>query len=209
VLYNPHFSAALGSWPLWGRAVLEAFANQDRYNLIFAPHLRLFRGRSAQDTPELRPYRDVPHIHMDLGDTSAAVDMTYTRAADVYMGDVSSQAYEFLKQPRPCIFLNPRRLSWRGDPSFAHWQLGEVLEGCADFVKATQRAGVSHSAYLQAQVEAFESTFDLTPRSSSQRAADAIASLVGLRNSNSEVHPGRGGQAEVRADAAVGLAIDR
>lgn len=29
--------------------------------------------------------------------------MTYTPAADIYLGDVSSQSYEFLLDPRPCL----------------------------------------------------------------------------------------------------------
>lgn len=40
VLYNPHFSP-LGSWASCGEHVLQAFASQERYNLILAPHIRL------------------------------------------------------------------------------------------------------------------------------------------------------------------------
>jgi hypothetical protein len=41
VLYNPHFKTQLGSWPHLGPEILARFAAQDRYNLIFAPHVRL------------------------------------------------------------------------------------------------------------------------------------------------------------------------
>ncbi len=48
VLYNPHFHPTLGSWPKWGRRILEQFAADERYNLIFAPHIRLFEGADPQ-----------------------------------------------------------------------------------------------------------------------------------------------------------------
>ncbi|MFN9849483.1 MAG: glycerophosphotransferase, partial [Alphaproteobacteria bacterium] len=88
VLYNPHFHAGLSSWPDWGRQVLDAFAGQTRYNLIFAPHLRLFGSRPPGEVPELASYLGNPAIHMDLGGSAAAIDMTYLRMADVYLGDV-------------------------------------------------------------------------------------------------------------------------
>ena len=51
-----------------------------------------------------------------------SIDMTYTDQASVYIGDVSSQVYEFLRRPRPCIFLNFDRTAWQGDENFAHWK---------------------------------------------------------------------------------------
>src|SRR3546814_6362259 len=44
VLYTPHFRPALSSWPKWGMAVLDLFANSNRYNLI----------RSEEHTSELQ-----------------------------------------------------------------------------------------------------------------------------------------------------------
>ncbi len=48
--------------------------------------------------------------------------MSYTTAADIYLGDVSSQVYEFLYEPRPCLFLNSHEFAWKSDPNFAHWK---------------------------------------------------------------------------------------
>ena len=42
-----------------------------------------------------------PNLRFDPG-SPASTDMTYTRAADIYLGDVSSQVYEFIAEPRPC-----------------------------------------------------------------------------------------------------------
>jgi hypothetical protein len=39
--------------------------------------------------------------------------MTYTQTADVYIGDASNQVNEFIRTPRPYIFLNPDRIDWR------------------------------------------------------------------------------------------------
>lgn len=62
VLYNPHFHPTLSSWYKHGLQVLEYFANQDRYNLIFAPHVMLFsRKLHASSNPYALKYRfDIP-----------------------------------------------------------------------------------------------------------------------------------------------------
>ena len=39
--------------------------------------------------------------------------MTYTKQADIYLGDVSSQVYEFMLKPRPCIFFNPENINYK------------------------------------------------------------------------------------------------
>jgi hypothetical protein len=180
VLYNPHFSSKLSSWQPWGRRVLEAFAGQDRFNLIFAPHLRLFGGRAADEVQALAPFLGLPHLHIDLGDSSAAIDMTYTRAADLYLGDVSSQVYEFLRRPRPCVFLNPRALAWEGDESFRHWRFGPVLEDLDALLPTVAEAAAAPGRYRDEQVESFAYTFDASPEPASQRAANAIAGVLGL-----------------------------
>jgi hypothetical protein len=42
VLYNPHHRPGTSSWHAMGRAVLDHFAARDDFNLVFAPHVRLF-----------------------------------------------------------------------------------------------------------------------------------------------------------------------
>lgn len=107
VLYNPHFEPKLSSWQPWGVSVLDYFrSNADRYNLIFAPHQKLFERRLRYGAWLPKRFRDCPGILVDTG-SPALADMSYTRAADIYLGDVSSQIYEFLRTPRPCLFLDP------------------------------------------------------------------------------------------------------
>ncbi len=114
VLYNPHPSPHLSSWYKHGRAVLDFFLDNPDYQLIFAPHVMLFERRFVVTVDKFRidsagklaaKYLDSPNIQVDLG-SRASTDMTYTQAADIYLGDASSQVYEFLYRPRPCLFLN-------------------------------------------------------------------------------------------------------
>lgn len=177
VVYNPHFHTTLGSWPRFGVSVLEQFAADDRFNLIFAPHIRLFDGASPAMLESLAPFRDHPRIHIDLGGP-AAIDMTYTRAADIYLGDVSSQVYEFLRTPKPCLFLNPSNAAWQDDESFHHWRYGPVLASTDHLIDAVEAAVRGHGDYMQAQRNGFAQSFDLTGIPSSQRAAQAIAERV-------------------------------
>lgn len=186
VLYNPHPSPHLSSWYRQGRAVLEHFLRDDRYNLIFAPHVMLFHRKLTVTIDKLRidragvieqRFMDAPNIHIDLGST-ASTDMTYTAAADLYLGDVSSQVYEFLHRPRPCLFLNTHGVEWRGDRNYGHWQAGEVIDGPERLGEAVDRAFATHDRYLPVQRRLFERSFDLTAERSSSRAARAIVGVI-------------------------------
>lgn len=179
VLYNPHFDSKLGSFPRWGEKILKAFADQQDFNLIFAPHARMFGDRSPDDIPALAPFIGQPGIHIDLGASPAAVDMTYTRAADIYLGDVSSQVYEFVLAPRPCVFLNAQGASWQGQESYRHWRFGAVVEEVSALMPALSAAEANQDLYHAAQIESRAYTFSLEPPNASIRAADAIARLVG------------------------------
>ena len=119
------------------------------------------------------------NIHVDLG-SKASTDMSYTMAADIYLGDASSQVYEFLLRARPCIFLNSHGIDWEGDPNFAHWQAGEVITHPSQLHDALSRADQLHiSQYREVQEQMFKDSFDLDGRPSSQRAAEVIATLAG------------------------------
>ena len=187
VLYNPHGSPRLSSWYRWGARVLDHFAASSRYNLIFAPHVMLFeRPLMLSLSPPavalpgraLRGRRPVPNIHVDTG-SPASLDMTYTEAADIYLGDVSSQAYEFLRRPRPCVFLNAHGVRWEGDADYAHWRAGPVVDDLHRLEAALDEAVARHAdAFAPVQRELFGYSFDLTDRPSSERAAEAVAELL-------------------------------
>lgn len=186
VLYNPHVSPHLSSWYKHGRAVLDLFAGNPDYNLIFAPHVMLFERRVVISIDKLRldwpgrldsKYRDAPNIHIDLG-SAASTDMSYTEAADIYLGDVSSQIYEFLIRPRPCIFLNSHGFDYATDPNFAHWTAGEVIGDPSQLQAALDRAPAEHTRYRGIQRELFARSIELTPAPSSERAARAIRQFL-------------------------------
>ncbi len=104
--------------------------------------------------------------------------MTYTQAADIYLGDVSSQVYEFLIRPRPCVFLNPNRVDYRGNPDYAHWQAGAVISRMEDLDEALQNAASDHYLYRETQRAMFNRTFNLTGEASALRAARAIERVM-------------------------------
>ena len=187
VLYNPHLSPHLSSWYRQGRAVLEHFYRSAEYNLIFAPHIMLFHrkvvvsiDRPGIALPGAIParYRRAPNILIDTG-SRRSVDMSYTQAADIYLGDASSQVYEFIRTPRPCVFLNPRGLAWRQDANFSHWEAGPVIEDVGELDAALDRSVADHAhLYAPRQRAMIDYTFDLRPEPAAQRAARCIRTLL-------------------------------
>lgn len=177
VLYVPHFRAGLSSWPRDGFAVLDWFAAQRDYNLIFAPHVRLFQPLTAALSAAFERYRGLPHMHLDLG-SDRSIDMSYPRAADIYLGDVSSQVGEFLLRPRPCVFLNSHGVDWKSSPDYLFWKLGPVIDQVAALPAALQQAVAPHWQPLQRDYVA--QTFGLPQREPSARPA-AVALLNYLR----------------------------
>jgi hypothetical protein len=196
VLYNPHVSPHLSSWYKQGRAVLDYFLANDRYNLIFAPHIMMFERRLAITVDKLRlatpgrihpKYSAAPNIHVDLGSV-ALTNMAYTNAADIYLGDVSSQVYEFLRTPRPCVFLNAHGVHYHDDPNYAHWQAGPVIETIDQLGSALDAAISDHGRlYRPIQQSLFDHTFDLTDEPSSVRAARAISNLLRIHDQKPKV----------------------
>ncbi|MBL8631084.1 MAG: hypothetical protein JNM81_15730 [Rhodospirillaceae bacterium] len=189
VLYNPHFEPRLSSWYTMGTAVLDFFADNKDYNLIFAPHVMMFQRRVQislenftvrlrRDLP--KRYFNLPNIHIDLGST-ASTDMTYTRMADIYLGDASSQVYEFLSiQLRPCIHLNSHHAAWNNDPNYTFWNFGAVLDDVKDLDAALKTATVDHLFYRNIQDCTVQETFSRTTERPSLRAANAIGTFLGL-----------------------------
>jgi hypothetical protein len=176
ILYAPHWQRHRSSWWDWGEAAIGAILASGRYNLIFAPHQRLI-----EKAPDVRAFAATlagcGDVHVDL-DSFAMVDGSYTSAADIYLGDTSSQVVEFLMRPRPCVFLDPRGVVWSGDPSYDMWTAGEVVTDLAMLPDALDRAGAGHAAFLPAQrtfaVDSLGDTDGAAPR----RAAAAVARIL-------------------------------
>lgn len=186
ILYNPHFSARLSSWPVCGEDVLAFFAHQDRYNLIFAPHYRLFDKRRREGEALVSRYAAFPHMLIDPG-SPRSIDMTYTMAADLYLGDVSSQVAEFVVRPRPCLFLDVHRIHWQDNPDYQFWTLGDVQDMSpasghtpgSSLDEALTRAFARHDAFIEVQRQYVLETFEFPDDGpTAPAAADAIVEFL-------------------------------
>lgn len=186
VLYNPHPDPRLSSWYHMGVKVLDFFRQSTDYNLIFAPHVMMFKRRFhvSLEPWAMRLRRDLParfkgcpNIFIDTGSASS-INMTYTLSADIYLGDVSSQVYEFLIKPRPCIFLDAHNTRWQGEPNYEFWRCGPVLSDVGALGNALRNAGADQVRFRPIQEQAFRATFDVQPMSAAARAADAIAGFL-------------------------------
>lgn len=179
ILYNPHFSPPTSSWHSMGLDILEYFYNQDEFNLIFAPHINLFQHKGGE-TSEAIPskYFEAKHFYIDLG-SEESVDMTYTRSADIFLGEVSSQVFEFILNPRPCIFINHDKIDYQDDGNFRFWQCGRVIEIIDELQIALGSSNADFEKYrpIQEQMnkENFYTEEETTP---SERAAKAIIDFL-------------------------------
>lgn len=175
VLYNAHKAPKLTSWPRFIEPILSGFAAQSDFNLVVAPHVKMFRRRDEALRAAWEA-RSNDHILIDTA-SDRLLDMTYTEAADIFVGDVSSQVYEFLTRPRPCVFLNAHGIAWQGDPNFAHWQLGDVVEDPRDLMDAIRAAPARHHLYRARQEEMARASLG-EAEGASERAAAAILAFM-------------------------------
>lgn len=182
VLYNPHWQRHRSSWWGWGPQVVRALAADPSVNLIFAPHQRLVEG--AEDVAIVSAeVADLPNVHCDLA-SFAMVDGSYTAAADIYLGDTSSQVVEFLVRPRPCVFLNHDDRPWVGDASYDLWRCGEVVTALDRLPAALAVAPALQPDYLLEQqkcvVESLGDTSGVAPAAAISHIREALA--LGVRN---------------------------
>jgi hypothetical protein len=164
-LYNPHFDKRVGTWARHGRRIVQTLEAIPGWNFVVAPHVKT-RGGSSVRTK-------AGHIVIDRGSTRS-IDMSYTQAAGVYIGDASSQVYEFVRTPRPCIFLNLDRIDWRTNPAYAHWQFGQVIERIEDLPAALEQAYTLQPQFEEVQIKMFAASIDQADDRASQRQAQAI-----------------------------------
>jgi hypothetical protein len=168
-LYNPHFDEELSSWFQHGPAVVRAMEDIKGWNFVVAPHVKIKGGPTVSSM--------APNVTIDMG-SMHSIDMTYTEEASVYIGDISSQVYEYLRRPRPCIFLNLDRVAWQGNENYAHWSLGQVIESVEDLAPALDRAQSLQPIFEAAQIAATARSIDPSPEPASERQARAILAFA-------------------------------
>jgi hypothetical protein len=174
VLYNPHWQQHRSSWWRWGAETVRQIVASGRYNLIFAPHQRLVE-RAPEIATLCAELAERPDVHCDY-QSFATVDGSYTAAADIYLGDTSSQVVEFLIRPRPCVFLDAQGVAWPGDPAYDMWTNGEVVTDPAELLPALQRAPSRQPALATAQARFAETLLGpIDGRSAERGAAEILA----------------------------------
>lgn len=180
ILYNPHWQEHRSSWWRWGPEIVRRIVAENRFNLIFAPHQRLVE-RADDVTPLCEELASNPHAHCDFT-SFATVDGSYTAAADLYLGDTSSQVMEFLVRPRPAVFLDAKGKDWRNDSTYDMWRAGEVVSDLDTLLPALDRAAAEHPAYLDAQRALATDLLGPLDGRSSARAAEAILAALDARD---------------------------
>ena len=98
--------------------------------------------------------------------------------ASVADGDVSSQVYEFLARPRPCLFLDAHATDWRGNPDYRFWTLGDVVDDIAAIPAALDAAPARHPLYAAAQRAAVAESVGGDPAGAAERGARAIIAFL-------------------------------
>jgi hypothetical protein len=176
VLYNPHFEQRLSSWQKFGRIVIDAVLSSGM-NLVVAPHVRMFAGAPDSTLEEWQRLQVPGRFIFDAG-SERSMDMTYTQAADIYLGDVSSQVYEFAATPRPCVFLNAHAARWQANPDYLMWQMGEVVEVKSRILPALLEATRRHGEFSDAQRSLVHAALGDTGPEAPTRAAQFILDVL-------------------------------
>jgi hypothetical protein len=188
-VYNPHFDPHLSSWYDHGQDILQWFYERaDDFNLIFAPHVMLFfkkvhispEHKVTRVRPEIDPrFLDAPNIHIDTA-SERLFDMSYMMAADAYIGDVSSQVYEFLYRPRPCFFIDSHGGSESGNErEYDFWNNGPVVGSATELGRILPDFAAIGDRYHAVQTERMRYTVDVgDPRPASVRGAEAICDYL-------------------------------
>ena len=178
VLYNPHWEKKLTSFFKHGFDILNYFKDHPNMNLIFAPHALLTK-RNILLRWCLKNYEKYPNIHMDYG-SKKSHDFSYTQAADIYLGDVSSQALEFcLIELRKCIFIDVNN---NKGSDYISWSLGKVYSTGFNIENALNEIDTLYDDnYKAKQKSIIEDVFTIPKeKSSTEFFADGLSQFIAL-----------------------------
>jgi len=182
ILYNPHFQPEYSSWYKLGVEVLEYFYNNEDYNLIFAPHINLFNKKGFANIKSIpEKYFSKENIVIDLGSTNS-INMKYTLNSDLYLGDLSSQVYEFLLYPKPCIFINANNVDWKDDMVYNNWKLGKVIDNTKDLNKLIESRKEWENDYTKLQIAELGYSNDISINEPSKLAAITLKNKLNTWN---------------------------
>jgi hypothetical protein len=140
-----------------------------------SPEYRVTRKR-----PDIDPkYWNAPNIVIDV-DSARLFDMSYTFSADAYIGDVSSQVYEFLYRPRACFFIDTHsKVAPNAPPEYDFWNNGPVVRNAQELLPLLADYAAIAVQYRDAQERRMAYTADQSdPRPASERGAEALCIYV-------------------------------
>ena len=142
-----------------------------RKELHISPEFKVARRR-----PDVPPEaRAAPNILIDV-DSPRLFDMSYMLGSDAYIGDVSSQMYEFLARRRPAFYLDCRTRPDAEDETWhMFWRTGPRVTTVEELVELLPDFARIGEDYRAAQDELLDYTFDITAEPASVRTARAIA----------------------------------
>jgi len=176
--YNPHWNSELSSFELISSKILDFFCKNNQLNLIFAPHSYLSKKHIFIER-HFSKYHSYSNIHLDFG-SEALADMTYAVNSDIYIGDVSSQAIEFiLYKERPMFFIDCKKIRNSSKLNILSWELGEIVENFQQLERKIKNPNEHFIKYKNKQKE-FISDFFYTDSefSASELAANAISGFL-------------------------------
>ncbi len=140
---------------------------------------------------EQRQVRDLARRDDTICDIEsfAAVDGSYTRAADIYLGDTSSQVLEFLQRPRPVVFLDAQGCDWKDNPTLSMWHLGEVVTDPAQLVPALESAQAAQPSRSEGQAAFIARQMGAADGSGPDRAAHVVLEFLNLEGAANRSRP--------------------
>lgn len=151
-LYNPHWDNSLGqsSWSKFGEKILNFFFDSPQYNLIFAPHILLdkYFGLKLENK-----YFQAPNILIDIN-SDKLYNGFYIPHTDCYMGDVSSQYFEFLLCNKNIqgIFINVTLMDWEYLNHYEYWKNGDVAESFDELKNLIEEYAKQNKAYSKTEL---------------------------------------------------------
>ena len=180
ILFNPHFNETIGAtaWKDFGEDIFEFFKDNPIFNLIFAPHPN---WKLVYNHDFLEAYKDCPNIRIDI-DSDKLTNLYYEPFSDIYVGDVSSQVFEYIfLKPRKTLFLD------KGLDSKKHivnqkqkinvQKAGKIVSSLKEFIFEVETGFDSKTRDFQ--MSYVSTIFDNTDKTPSKLAADEVLNIIG------------------------------
>lgn len=176
LLYNPHWMEELNSFNIFGSSLIKWVEKTGRYNMIVNPH-PLFWRFNRKNSKYLRNINNSKNVYVNQ-DKLIAADMSLMHTADVYVGDVSSSVYEWLKFDRPILFLNNGVEDWESNPHYSMWSFGPVASDVNEMKGILINLSEMEQDFVPLRKAAYLRTFNETPVSPSKFAAKSILKFL-------------------------------